>query len=330
MIRAHTLANATICALSLAACTAGNQPTASGGPDEYPVPPLSEDGEPVAVVGPVTLTTGEIEKRVNAQTPFIRMQLQDAKRMQEYVKNEINLEVIAQEAWRRNLHKDPDVIHQFKRLLTQQLMQDEMKRLAAEINITDGDALKAYEARKSEFVKPAKVRLAQIVRYVESPAERKAAELLLRMTKKKVLAEERKSNYRAFSNAAKKSSQDETTRNAGGDLQFLTRAQLVERYGEEVAKHMFDEVKVGDLAVANAPNAVVLFKKTGMRRGVNKTFDQVKAQVRADLMQQRRTTAFNQWLDALKRKQGIEEYLDRSEQIEVEPSGLTLDPSGKK
>ena len=201
-----------------------------------------------------------------------------------------------------------------------------MGRLSKEITVTDGEALQAYEDNKSEYVKPAKVRLAQIVRYVETEGERKAANKLLRKTQKQVLAEEAKSNYRAFSNAAKKSSQDEDTRNSGGDLQFLTREALTERYGDEVAKFMFDEVKVGDLAVANAPNAVVLFKKTGMRRGVERTFQQVRPQIRGKLQQEKRAEAFKAFVEQLKGKLGVEEHLDRVEQIELKPTGVTKDP----
>ena len=322
MIRVDAVACAA--ALSLLACTPPAQ--TSKGEGDYPVPELSTEGDVLAKVGPVTLTTSELEKRVQAQTPFARMQLQDPKRMQEFVKNEVRLEILAQEAWRRALQDDPEIILQFKRILTQRLIQDEMKRLASTIQVSDGEALKAYEKKKSEFVKPATVRLAQIVRYVETGTERKAAEKLLRATREKVLAQERKNNYRAFSNAAKKSSQDEGTRNSGGDLQFLTRAQLTDRYGEEVAKHMFDEVKVGDLAVANAPNAVVLFKKTGMRRGVNRTFDQVKSQLRGRLSQQRRSEAFNAFVERLKTEQGITVDLDKANQIKLAPSGVTKPP----
>ena len=314
-----------VCALALVACTPAPKGSSEG--QAYPVPDLSKDGATVAVVGPVTLTTGEFEKRIQGQSSFVRMQLQDPKRMQEYVKAEVQLEVLAQEAWRRDLMKDPQIIQQFKRILSERVIQDEMKRLSKTITVSDGDALKAYEARKSEYVKPPQIRLAQIVRYVESEDERKAADALLRKTREKVLEEEKKSNYRGFANEAKKLSQDETTKNGGGDLQFLTRDELVDRYGEEVAKHMFDEVKVGDLAVANAPNAVVLFKKTGMRRGVNRTFGQVKSQIRGQLIQNRRNAAFNEFLDKLKKDQGVQVDLDRSSEIKLTPTGVTKEPT---
>ena len=315
------------CASVVMACTPA--PKSESGDSSYPVPTLSKDGETIAVIGPVTLTSDELGKRIQAQTPFARMQMQDPKRMVEYVKSEIQLELLAQEAWRRNLQNDPEVLLQFKRILTQRVIQDEMKRLSKDIAVSDGEALKEYEAKKSEYVKPPQIRLAQIVRYVETKAERAAADKLLRAARDKVLAEERKSNYRAFANAAKKSSQDETTNNSGGDLQFLTRDQLVDRYGEEVAKHMFDVVKVGDLAVANAPNAVVLFKKTGMRRGVNRTFEQVKSQIRGRLLQERRRAAFNDFVVQLKTTQGVEVNLDKVEAIKLMPTGVTKE-SGQK
>ncbi|MEM7677702.1 MAG: hypothetical protein AAF449_17030, partial [Myxococcota bacterium] len=99
--------------------------------------------------------------------------------------------------------------------------------------------------------------------------------------------------------------------------------------GDEVAKHMFDEVKVGDLAVANAPNAVVLFKKTGMRRGVNRTFEQVRSQLRGRLAQQKRTEAFNNFVEKLKKDQNIEVFLDRSSAIDLGAANKAKEPNLK-
>ena len=322
--------NALLCAaVALSACSPANKPTsvASGG---YPLPPLSKEGEVLAVIGPVTLTTAEMEKRIRAMSPFTRSQLDDPKRKLEYVKNAVQLEVLAQEAWSRGLQNNPEVIQQFKQILTQRLIQDEMKRLSKDVKVTDGEALEAYNTKKSDYVKPAKIRLAQIVRYVESDAERKAADKLLRKIRGEVLTQERKNNYRAFSNAAKDSSEDESTQNSGGDLQFLTRDDLTERYGKQVADHMFDQVKVGDLAVANAPNAVVLFKKTGARRGVSRTFQQVKPQLRGQLTQQKRTEAFNAFVEQLKKDQKVELHLSRSVNIKLEPTGVTKEPGPDK
>ncbi|MEO1336368.1 MAG: peptidyl-prolyl cis-trans isomerase, partial [Myxococcota bacterium] len=311
-------------ALTVVGCT---PPAETAKNAAYPAPDVSDQGEAIAVVGPVTLTTDEFAQRLKAQTPFARMQLQDPKRLQEFIKNEVRLEILAQEAWRRGLQDDPEVLQQFKRILTQRVIQDEMTRLAAKIKITDGELIKAYEAQKAEFVKAPQVRLSQIVRFVKSDAERTAAQKLLAKTRQEVLAQERKSNYRAFANAAKKSSQDETTRDAGGDLQFLTRDQLTERYGAQVAQHMFDAVKVGDLAVADAPNAVVLFKKTGVRRGVNRTFEQVRSQLRGRLGQQKRTEAFNNFVDKIKKDQNIEVLLDRSSAIDLDAAGIPQEPN---
>ncbi len=295
----------------------------------YPQVPLSDKGETLAVIGPVTLTTGEIERRIMALPALTRMQLQDQKRRREFVEREVQLEVLAQEAWRRGLQNDPQVIQQLKRVLTQRLIQDEMTKVSADIVVTDGDALKAYEERKSEFVKPPRVRLAQIVRYVETERERKAAQKLLGRVRSEVTAKEQNNDVRAFANAVRGYSQDEATRKLGGDLQFLTREELTERYGEQVASEMFDDASVGDLSIADAPDAVVLFKKTGVRRGVNRTFDQVRSQVRGQLAQQRRVEAFEAFVDKLRADGNVEVYLERATAITLPPAG-TARPLGSQ
>lgn len=292
----------------------------------YPKPLVSSEGKVVASIGGVEFTTAELEKRLQQQSPFTRVQLKEPENKKKFVDNELRMEVLAQEGWRRNLHKDPVIMDRLKHLIVTQVMNSELKKLEDRLEVTDVDLNAAYQARLAEFNKPAKVRVAQIVRYVDDDKARASAKKLLTKVQADVLKAERKNDPRAFSRFAKKHSEDEASKNGGGDLNFLTRDELVQRYGEGVSKFMFDDVKVGDMGIADAPNAVVLFKKTGRRRGVVRTLEMVKPQLRGQVLAEKRTKLFDDYVGALMKQQGITVNYDLLEEIKVDDGGA---PSGQ-
>lgn len=316
------------CAVLLVAVAACPAPEKSAAPT-YPAPKTDPNGEVIAKVGPVTFTTAEIEKRIKQQSPFLRVQLQDPKKKALFVEEQIRNELLAQEAWSRKLYDDPRIKEELRRLMVQRVMKDHLRSIRDQIDVTETELRQAYRERMDEFNKPAKVRLSQIVRYVDSEKERREARTLLKRVQSEVIARQKKNDHRAFGEAARSHSQDENTKLGGGDLQFLTREQLAERYGDEVASHMFDAVSVGDMAIADAPNAVVLFKKTGSRRAVERTLEQVKPQVRGALIGEKRTKAFESFVEKLERKHGVKIDRKAIESVKVEVSPPSP-PGGKE
>jgi hypothetical protein len=303
------------------ACSQGPATPAPAAGIPYPKPKVSTEGEVVAQVGDVAITTGELKNRLQAQSPFTRVQLQDPAEKKKFADNEIRMEVLAQEGWRRGLADDPQLQAQFKRLVVQRLINDELKKLESTVEVSEADLQAAYQAKSAEFNKPEKVRVAQIVRYVDTPAARAAAHKALEKVEQEVLAAERKNDVRAFSRMAQTHSEDEATKLGGGDLNFLTRAELSERYGEQVSKFMFDDVKVGDMGIADAPNAVVLFKKTGYRRGVERSLEMVRAQLRGQVLAEKRTALFDAVVADLMKARGIAPRYELVEQIKVDTGG---------
>ncbi|MCB9651462.1 MAG: peptidyl-prolyl cis-trans isomerase [Deltaproteobacteria bacterium] len=313
---------APLATLLLMACSQGagtSTPAPKGIP--YPKPPVATEGKVVAKIGDVAFTTTELEHRIAAQSPFTRVQLQEQAEKKRFVDNELRMELLAQEGWRRGIPEDPQLLAQFRRLVVQKLINDELKKLESKLEVTDADLAAAYEAKNAEFNKPEKVRVAQIVTYVDAPAARAAAKKALEKVQKDVLAAERKNDVRAFSRMAQEHSQDEATKMGGGDLNFLTRAELAERYGDDVAKFMFDDVKVGDMGIADAPNAVVLFKKTGYRRGVERSLEMVKPQLRGQVLAEKRTAMFDAVVADMMKAQGIDPDYSLLDEIKVDTGG---------
>jgi hypothetical protein len=286
---------------TVAACQA--RAPAPEGLGEYPLPAVLTEGEPVAEVGPVQLTSSELTRRLREQSPFARAQLADPERRRRFLEGEIQTELLAQEAWRRGLHRDPKVLAEVKRLVVQRLVTQELEG-AGKLTVDDAELIAAYQARESEFNKPERVRLSQIVRYADDDGERRAARKLLESVQARVLAAEKKGDPQAFGAAAREHSEDEDSKNGGGDLNFLSKDELAERYGAEVAAHMFERVTIGDMALADAPNAVLLFKKTGLRRGTQQSLDVVKTQLRGQVLAEKRTRLYQALVERLKTERG--------------------------
>jgi hypothetical protein len=77
------------------------------------------------------------------------------------------------------------------------------------------------------------------------------------------------------------------------------------------------------MAIADAPNAVVLFKKTGKRRAVERSLEQVKPQLRGSLIGEKRTRAFETFVDDLKKKHGVSVDQEAISSITVEMNAPT-------
>ena len=271
----------------------------------YPTPERSTEGEVVARIGDVVLTRRELEKRLAAQSPFTQKQLTDPDKLRTFIENQVRLELLAQEGWARGLTRDPEIMEGFKRVVVDRVTRDALREIAANLQITDVDLQNAYRARFAEFNRPPTVRVSQITRQATTAAERDQAYRLLDRLKRDISAQARKSDLRAFSREARKHSQEPSVQKTGGDLRFLTQEAFLEHFGPDPAKKFFGDLPVGEMLIVSKEGFVILIMKTGQRRGMTRTLEQVKPQIRARLIADKRTEAFDAFIKGLKEKHGV-------------------------
>lgn len=259
----------------------------------------SEGGEVIATVGNVVITAKDLEKRIAQQSPFTRVQLKSPERKKKYVENEVEIEILAQEGWRRGLADDPRIIAELKRAVVQRVMKDQMAEITKKVELTESEVRAAFDARHAEYNKPESLRLSQIV--LAKGNTKLANELVA-----KVKEAHKKRDEGMFADLARKHSEDAATRNAGGELQFLTREELAAKLGSpEGAQFWFDKAEMGAVEIQEGSDAIYIFKKTGQRRGMQKTLEQVKAQLRSQLMNEKRQKAFADFVEELKKKNAV-------------------------
>ncbi len=257
-----------------------------------------KSGPVVAKGDGIVITAGEFKARIERLSPFIRARFNTLERKKELLDNLIKEELLAKEAEKQGLDKDPDVQLMMRQAMVQKLVQKTFAEGDASKEISDAEARKFYDDHKDDFVKPRKIRLAHILLAAPGGPSRaqKAAQA------KKVLARaqaEEKKNSLAFAGLARELSEDQTTKNAGGDLGFRSQAELERQYGKPFADRAFG-LTSGGLAVLESPQGFHVVKLTGTQEAIDRPFETVKSQIQARLYRERRAKNFEDFVKKLR------------------------------
>jgi peptidyl-prolyl cis-trans isomerase C len=295
-----------LCALGVACQPSGPQKT----------------GTPVARGNGVVITTDEFKARLDEQSPFIRARYTTLERKKEFLDNLIRQEVLAAEAERQGLDKDPDVRNTLRKIMVQKLVQKRFQPDAGAADVPEADSQKYYEEHKAEYVRPRRVRVHAIVLNAATPAEKSKKLALAKKTLASVKTEEKK-NPMAFAQAVATVSEDPGTKQLAGDLQFRSHEELEKAYSMAVADAAF-ALKPGEYSSpVETPTAVLVLKFTGEQPELNRTLDQVKTQIAAKLSRDKKTKEFDEWLKSLREaaKITIDEKALEGVEVAAAPAG---------
>ena len=130
---------------------------------------------PLAKIDDVTITLGEFQERINRQSPYIRARYTSLEQKKEFLDSLVRFEVLAKEAYRRGLDKDPEVVRTMKQVMIQKLMRDEFDAKVTADTVADAEMKAYYDANLAEYVKPEEVRVSAIILKNKAQAERVAA-----------------------------------------------------------------------------------------------------------------------------------------------------------
>ncbi len=320
MKTASSIAAMLLAASTLIACggqgqsagTAANQPAAQ-----------KKQGEVVATVGTDVITVDDFKVKMEEQSPFIRARYNTVERKKEFLDNMVRFEVLAQEAQRRGLDQDPDVIATMKKVMVQKLMRAEFDENQAVQEIPDAELQAFYDANIADYVKPERVRVSHI--FLEAGKD-SATRANVKREAIKLLAEVKGKESgpikTAFAESAKTRSADTASKAAGGDLLFKTRDELVQAWGEPFAKSVFDIKTIGEIgSIVETDKGFHLVKLTGRQNALDRPFESVKSQIQNRLFREKRTKAFEDFVAGLKEKANVQVKDDVLARIDVSPQG---------
>ena len=264
-------------------------PSAPGGPTA-PAQSAAELTAPLAKIDDVTITLGELQERINRQSPYIRARYTSLEQKKDFLDSMVRFEILAKEAQRRGLDKDPEVVRTMKQVMIQKLMRDEFDAKVTADAIGDDEMKKYYDANVAEYVKPEEVRASAIILKNKAQADRVLLE---------AKGEPGKTN-KGFRDLVTKYSADEDTKLRGGDLRYFDLGG--KDVPPAVAKAGFQLANTGDVSgVVDAGNGnFYILKQTGRRHSMTKTFDDAKSQIRNKLFRDKRLQAQKDFIDNLR------------------------------
>jgi parvulin-like peptidyl-prolyl isomerase len=126
----------------------------------------------LAKVGDREITLGDYAATLERMDSFERLRYQSADRRKQLLEELIDLELLAEEARRRGLDKQPETQERVRQMLRDELLAQVRAAAPAPADISEADARKYYEAHRDDFREPERRRVAHIV--LGSEAEAKA------------------------------------------------------------------------------------------------------------------------------------------------------------
>lgn len=277
---------------------------------------------PLAKIDDVTITLGELQERINRQSPYIRARYTSLEQKKEFLDSLIRFEVLAKEAAKRGLDKDPEVVRTMKQVMIQKLMRDELDNKITAESITDAEMKAYYDANLAEYVKPEEVRVSAILVRNRAQAERVSQE---------ARGEAGKTN-KGFRDLVNRYSQDEDSKLRGGDLRYFSATEGgTKELPAAVVKAAFALVNTGDVspAIDGGAGFWYVIKQTGRRKAMTKSFDDAKPAIRNKLFRDKRQAAQKDFVDGLKTTAKIEVNDANLAKVRIDLSQATDDGSGK-
>jgi hypothetical protein len=287
----------------------------------------------LARVGDVTITVGEFEDTLNEAPAPVRQTYADPVRQREYLQNMVDTILLAREARRRNIERNPEVAGQIRRILSTRLQQVEVVQAVTPATVSDEDVRSYYQQHIGDWVQDEQRRATVI--YVD---DRAAADDVLRQVRSA------RGNLRTIQELARTRSTDPHSREARGDV-FYFRATHTNSTrpaargdagaGEDAGASSIDpavsaaafsltrELEVAEPArMANNKWAVVIL--TGIRPALSRTIDDpgVRSSIIAAIVHQRRREREQQLMSQLRERHAVEEHPERVDRVRFPQTDL--------
>ncbi|MFO0599670.1 MAG: peptidyl-prolyl cis-trans isomerase [Myxococcaceae bacterium] len=266
------------------------------------------------------LTDAELNQRFNEMNPYARARFQTVEQRRDYVDGVVRFELLAQEAVKRGLQNDPEVVEAARRVMVQQLLKKELDE--GHGGVTDAQVAQWYEAHKSDYVKPSMTRLAHIAFKKEDRA--KAEDALVAAKALNPL------DAAAFGKMAREQSADPKTKELDGDMRFLSDDELATQYGPEVRDAAAKLVKVGDVSegLVETANALHVLKLQGRQLALNLSLEQAKPSIQQLLANESKQERFRALVDKLKSDAKLEVNDPALAAMVIDPKAPALPSSG--
>lgn len=291
------------------AAVAPAQPEAAPAGPAAPAAPATDTGDkakPLVTIGTRTLTVGDLERRINAQIPFIRKRYTSEDEKKKFLDATVDFEVLAMEARKLGLDKNPEVVEAAKRVMIHRQRQVVIESRVTLEQITDAEVQDYYDKHLVEFQRPERRRVGIIVVADEAKAKTIRAEV-----------DKTSGDLRAFQQLVKDNSIDEETKSRSGLLPFF------EKEGSKIEKAVVDATfamaKAGDLTgPVKVEKGWAVMRLSGISPAVDKKMADVKDQLKRRILTDRQQKEFQKYVEELRAKATIKIHKDKLALVKVD------------
>jgi peptidyl-prolyl cis-trans isomerase C len=296
-------ASASLCVLACAPKpTTAPVPASQGGTCDNPFTTTAAEGTELAKIGDSVITVEAIERKINKMSPFIRTRYESAARKKEFVTHLMDRQMLAQEAISRGMHNDPKVLDTLFSVLAQELSRAIIEERVSMDAIDDKAIDTYYKENDSTYNKPAAVRVSHIYKAfnndknaAKTAADKVHASLVSGLKKDRSM----------FRTTAAQESDDDASKNIGGDLRYMQEEELRTRFGEAITKAIWNLPKINTMsAVVEGKKGFHIFRLTGRRHAHNQPLERVREHIRQRIYRDQRRDTMKAFLVELKGKFG--------------------------
>jgi parvulin-like peptidyl-prolyl isomerase len=232
--------------------------------------------------------------------PQFRARYETADGKKKLVEQLTKMSLLSQEARRLNLDKKEEVAKRIKEIADNLIIQELIKQeVIDKIKVGDADLEKYYKEHTQEFIEPEKVKVNIILFKLKdnaTPEEKKAQK------KKADLAQKRLKKGDDFEKVAKEVSEDERTKNSGGNTGFFSKGKRMNTYGEKVEEKAFT-LKTGQISdIIEEKNGYYLIKVGEKKPQKEETFQEAKSKIERRMQQEEQKKAYDTYLESLKKQ----------------------------
>ncbi len=300
-------------AAALVGC--GDSGAATTGADAG-APPLGlspeQAGRVVARVGDVTITLGDYAATLERMDPFDRLRYQTADRRRDLLKEMIDLELMAMEAKRRGLDKDPQVQEASRQVLRDALLGELHKSLPTPTEIPMSEVKAYYDAHIEDYREPERRRVSAILIGDASPENATKAKETLEAAIAAPDATAWGKLYFERSVGAATESQKNVPLDLAGDLGVVGPPADLKgasaRVPEPLRVAVFKLAKVGDVygEVVEAGGRLYVVRLSGMTAGHERSIAEAERQIRVELLKQKMAAQESELEGSLRKKFKVE------------------------
>ena len=256
----------------------------------------------LAKVGDKPITLGEFAATLERMDQFDRLRYKTPERRRELLEEMISVELLAREAQRRGLDKEPKTQEALRQILRDAILRDARKGARGPVEFTKQEVKAYYEANKDQYLEPERRRVSHVI-----VADKEKAEALL--TKAKGI-----SDPASWGKFVLENSDEYKGKKYAGPVETAGDLGLVgppgdgrganPRVSDAVRQAVFQATKVGevlDRVVDDGQGGFHLVRLIGLTKAHARSFEEAERNIRI-IMSQQEIAAKEQQLEADLRK----------------------------